>query len=68
MYSLDKKLFAMIRKLNGLSQAQMAARLQVSTSLITKIETGERKCLPKLSEKVTQEFGAEHVRKVAELA
>jgi len=67
MYSLDKKLFAMIRKLNGLSQAQMAARLQVSPSLVAKIETGERRCLPKLAEKVTQEFGAEHIRQVAEL-
>ncbi|MCQ6274732.1 helix-turn-helix transcriptional regulator [Bacillus sp. V3B] len=64
---MNARLFTTIRKVNGLSQHEMAERLQVSPSLVAKIETGERRCLSKLAEKVVEEFGAEHISKVAEL-
>ena len=64
---MNPKLFRTLRKINGLTQLELAERLNVSPSLITKIETGARKCAPKLSEKVVEEFGVEQVSQVAEL-
>lgn len=39
---MKPKLFTTIRKLNGLTQQDMADRLGVSRSLIMKIENGDR--------------------------
>ncbi|KMJ59392.1 hypothetical protein AB685_00425 [Bacillus sp. LL01] len=53
---MKPELFAVIRKLNGLSQQAMADRLDVSRSLIAKIELGERGVSADLYGKITQQF------------
>lgn len=39
---MDAELFALIRRLRGLNQGELAVKLRVSKSLISKIEKGNR--------------------------
>ncbi|USK33068.1 helix-turn-helix transcriptional regulator [Bacillus sp. F19] len=57
MHGMNPELLNVIRGLSGLSQKGMADRLNVSQSLITKLERGERIISDDVRKKVTGEFG-----------
>lgn len=61
---MNGKLFATVRKVNGLTQTEMAQRLNVSRSLIQKVEADERRIKPYLEAKIYIEFGTDHVDEV----
>jgi transcriptional regulator with XRE-family HTH domain len=54
---MDAKLIKTIRKVNGLNQYEMADRIGVSRSVLSKIEIDAYPISPKVKAKVTEEFG-----------
>ncbi|MBP1950311.1 helix-turn-helix domain-containing protein [Virgibacillus litoralis] len=64
---MDRHLFKNIRKLNRLSQYEMAAKIEVSRSLVAKIETGNRGLTLDIIKKVKQEFGVKHIEQVRDV-
>ncbi|SEQ24221.1 DNA-binding transcriptional regulator, XRE-family HTH domain [Virgibacillus subterraneus] len=64
---MDRHLFKNIRKLNRLSQYEMAAKIEVSRSLVAKIETGNRGLTLDIIKKVKQEFGVKHIEQIQDV-
>ncbi|MBP1948478.1 helix-turn-helix domain-containing protein [Virgibacillus litoralis] len=64
---MDRHLFKNIRELNGLSQYEMAAKIEVSRSLVAKVETGDRGLTLDIVKKVKQEFGVKHIEQVRDV-
>lgn len=53
---MDKELFIFIRTSNQLSRAKFAKKIGVSTSLITRIEGGDRRITEGVKKRVMQAF------------
>ena len=58
---MDAKLFATIRKVNGLTQQEFADLLDVSQSTICKIEINERTITDDLITRVRRVYSADHI-------
>lgn len=65
---MQAKLFRDIRTLNGLTQQEMARRLQISPQLVSMVEISHRKITPALDERINKEFGSDAIRQVQALA
>jgi len=65
---MDAKLFQEIRRLHGLTQSDMAARLQISRQLVSMIEIDQRKVTPVLEKRIETEFGVDAVERVRSLS
>lgn len=61
---MDTKLFATLRKLEGLSQRQYADKLNVSRSLVTKVEAGDRDLSEDLAERVRRAYTTDQIATV----
>ena len=64
---MDVNLFVALRKINALTQSDMAKQLRVSRQLISMIEISERKISPQVEQRVLYEFGRDHVEDVRAL-
>ncbi len=64
---MNAKLFAAIRKLNGLSQQQYADILNVSQSMVAKVEIEERLLSQGLAMKVASLYPSEQIEAIKTL-
>lgn len=58
---MDAKLFATIRKINGLTQQEFADLLDVSQSIVGKVELEERTLSHDLLSRVKRVYSLEHI-------
>ncbi|MFC7321957.1 helix-turn-helix domain-containing protein [Halobacillus campisalis] len=61
---MNGELFRTVRKVNGLTQHEMAKRLRVSRSLVSKIEVDSRRVKPYIVTRLYIEFGEGNIAQI----